>query len=251
MLAIVSPAKNLDMDRAFDRPMGTPRFPADAAELNATLRTHSPESIGKLMKLSDKLAHLNFERYATYQKDGQAGTHALAAFNGDVYQGLDAQTLDDAGLDYLDRHLRILSGLYGVLKPTDQMQAYRLEMGTKLETPRGKNLYEFWGSQVTDALIADAKAMGSDTLINLASNEYSSVVDLKNIPLRVITPVFKDEKNGAFKIISFYAKKARGLMARYMADHQLSDPEQLKSFDTDGYQFNAAMSEGDTWVFTR
>lgn len=251
MLAIVSPAKNLDMERRFDRPMGAPRFPQDAAELNQTLRTHSPESIAKLMKLSDKLAHLNFERYATFESAGGAGTHALAAFNGDVYQGLDAESLDDEGLDYLDRHLRILSGLYGVLKPTDQMQAYRLEMGTKLETARGKNLYEFWGEKVTQALIQDAQQLGSDTLINLASNEYSSVVDLKGIPLRVITPVFKDEKNGAFKIISFYAKKARGLMARYMADHQLTDPEQLKAFDTDGYQFNPAMSDADTWVFTR
>lgn len=251
MLAIISPAKNLDMERAFARPASQPRFSEQAAQLNRVMRTHTPESIAKLMKLSDKLAHLNYERYSLYQPEGGQGTHALAAFNGDVYQGLDAQTLSDDSLDYLDRHLRILSGLYGALRPLDQMQAYRLEMGTKLETPKGKNLYEFWGDAVTQALLEDAKAIGSDTLINLASNEYSGVVDLKGLPLRVITPVFKDEKNGAFKIISFYAKKARGLMARYMADHQLTEPEQLKAFDTDGYAFNPAMSEGDTWVFTR
>ena len=251
MLAIISPAKNLDMDRAFDQPMSQPDFSEQAAELNQVMRTHSPDSIAKMMKLSDKLAHLNYERFSVYQSEGGVGTHALAAFNGDVYQGLDAQTLDADALGYLNQHLRILSGLYGVLRPLDQMQAYRLEMGTKLDTAKGKNLYEFWGDQVNDALIEQAKELGTDTLINLASNEYSGVVDLKGVPLRVITPVFKDEKNGAFKIISFYAKKARGLMARYMADHRLTDPESLKHFDTDGYQYNAAMSQGDTWVFTR
>lgn len=251
MLAIISPAKNLDMERQFDAPMTPLRFPEQADELNQVMRQHSPESIAKLMKLSDKLAHLNFERFATYGQDDNPRTHALAAFNGDVYQGLDAHTLSEDGLNYLNGHLRILSGLYGLMRPSDEMQAYRLEMGTKLATSKGKNLYEFWGTQVTDALAEDAKALNTDTLINLASNEYSGVVDFKHLPLRVITPVFKDEKNGAFKIISFYAKKARGLMARYMADHQVTDPEQLKAFDTDGYGYNAALSDGDTWVFTR
>jgi len=251
MLAIISPAKNLDMQRRFDVPMTPLRFPEAASELNAVMRSHSPDSIAKLMKLSDKLAHLNYERFALYGSDENPRTHALAAFNGDVYQGLDAESLSDQGLAYLNQHLRILSGLYGLLRPTDEMQPYRLEMGTKLATNRGKNLYEFWAQQLTDALVQDAKALGTDTLINLASNEYSGAVDLRGLPMRVITPVFKDEKNGAFKIISFYAKKARGLMARYMADHQVTDPEQLKAFDTDGYAYNAALSEGNTWVFTR
>ncbi|MGD2006002.1 MAG: peroxide stress protein YaaA [Pseudomonadales bacterium] len=251
MLFIVSPAKNLDMQRRFNAEASAIRFPEDTQELVGVMRGHGPESVAKLMKLSDKLAHLNHERYLTFNQDDNPGTHALAAFNGDVYQGLDASSMSDAQLAFANQHLRILSGLYGVLRPLDDMKAYRLEMGTKLQTERGKNLYEFWGNKVTQALIEDAKVLGTDTLVNLASNEYSGVVDLKGLGLRVITPVFKDEKNGTFKIISFYAKKARGLMARYLIDHQITEAEGIKGFDVDGYQFNPGMSEGDTWVFTR
>ena len=251
MLLIVSPAKNLDMQRRFDAEASAIRFPEDTQALVEIMRGHGPESVAKLMKLSDKLAHLNHERYLTLIKATiRALTHWPPSM-GDVYQGLDASSMNDAQLAFANQHLRILSGLYGVLRPLDDMKAYRLEMGTKLQTERGKNLYEFWGTKVTQALIEDAKSLGTDTLVNLASNEYSGVVDLKDLGLRVITPVFKDEKNGTFKIISFYAKKARGLMARYLIDHQITEAEGIKGFDVDGYQFNPSMSEGDTWVFTR
>ncbi|MGB0958376.1 MAG: peroxide stress protein YaaA, partial [Litorivicinus sp.] len=227
-------------------------FQQQAQALVEVMRTKTPADIATLMKLSDKLAHLNFERFATFNEAwSDAGTHAVMAFNGDVYQGLDAPSLDTDGLAYLNEHLRILSGLYGLLRPLDQMQAYRLEMGTALANPGGKNLYEFWGRRVTDALEAQAEALGTDTLVNLASNEYSGVVDLKGTALKVVTPVFKDFKTDRYKIISFYAKKARGLMARYMADHRLTDVAALKGFDVDGYAFDADESTATQWVFKR
>lgn len=253
MLAIISPAKNLDMDRRADSPMSSIAFPADTNALIDAMRTHTPEDIGALMKLSDKLSHLNFERYATFEPEpnATAGTHAVMAFNGDVYQGLDAPSLSTEQLDYLNQHVRILSGLYGALRPLDRMQAYRLEMGTALATERGKNLYQFWGDKVTQLLKASAQTLGTDTLINLASTEYASVVDLKGCGLNVVTPVFKDFKNDKYKIISFYAKKARGLMVRYMALHQIQDPQALKAFDLEGYGFDAAESSDTQWVFKR
>lgn len=252
MLAILSPAKNLDMARSADLPASAPQFGDQANTLVDVMRTQTPTDIATLMKLSDKLAHLNFERFATFQAEpASAGTHAVMAFNGDVYQGLDASTLGADGLTYLNRHLRILSGLYGALRPLDRMQAYRLEMGTALANPGGKNLYEFWGDQVTRALEAAAADIGTDTLVNLASTEYSGVVDLKGTALRVITPVFKDFKTDKYKIISFYAKKARGLMVRYMADHQLRDADDLKAFDVQGYAFDPSESSATQWVFKR
>lgn len=181
MLAIISPAKNLNMDRTADQPLSSPALAQQANDLVAVMRSQTPEQIASLMKLSDKLAHLNFERYATFEPEPAqaAGTHAVMAFNGDVYQGLDAPSLSADQLQYLNQHVRILSGLYGALRPLDRMQAYRLEMGTALATARGKNLYEFWGDQVTELLRAAAAELNTSTLINLASNEYAGVVDLK------------------------------------------------------------------------
>jgi len=175
---------------------------------------------------------------------------AALAFNGDVYTGLDASTLDKAGFDFAQKHLRILSGLYGVLKPLDYIQPYRLEMGTKLANAKGSNLYDFWGEQLKVSL-EEEPALADKVLINLASNEYFKAVKAKQLNARIITPVFKDAKNGQYKIISFYAKKARGLMSRYIIDHKIQQPEQIKAFDTGGYQFSESQSIDDEWVFLR
>jgi hypothetical protein len=204
------------------------------------------------MGVSDKIAQLNANRYNQWQLPFTKtnSKQSLFAFKGDVYTGLDADTLDDASLEFSQQHLRILSGLYGVLKPLDLMQAYRLEMGTKLANSKGTNLYQFWGNQIGEFLEADP-AMADGILINLASNEYFKAVNAKKLNVRIITPAFKDWKNGQYKMISFYAKKARGLMTRYIIDHNIEQPEQLKNFDSEGYRFSQEMSEGDNWVFIR
>jgi hypothetical protein len=204
------------------------------------------------MKLSDKLAGLNVARYESWAPPFTLANakQAVLAFKGDVYTGLDAETLDEDGLAFAQNHLRILSGLYGVLKPLDLMQAYRLEMGTKLANPAGKDLYAFWGDDIQDSLKAEP-ALEDNVLINLASNEYFKAVKAKTLAARIITPVFKDWKNGQYKMISFYAKKARGLMSRYIIDHRLNEPEQIKAFDYEGYRFSEEMSKGDEWVFIR
>ena len=252
MLVLLSPAKTLD----FETPPVTdahsqPEFTSEAEPLINVLREKAPQDIADLMKLSDKLAALNVARYQgwTPKHTQENARQALLAFKGDVYTGLDAETLSEADLEYAQSHLRILSGLYGLLKPLDLMQPYRLEMGTSLTTDKGKTLYAYWGATITDRLNTE---LGSDDfVVNLASNEYFKSVQPKKLNGRLITPVFKDQKNGQYKIISFWAKKARGLMARYIIDKRVEQPEQLKAFDYDGYAFNEAMSEGDTWVFTR
>jgi hypothetical protein len=251
MLMVISPAKTLD----FDTPPVTqqhsqPRFLDDSAKLIKQLRKLSSADIASLMKLSDKLAGLNVARYESWQTpfDLDNAKQAVLAFKGDVYTGLEAETLTKAGFDYAQQHLRILSGLYGVLKPLDLIQPYRLEMGTKLDNPAGKDLYAFWGSKLRESL---EQELEDEVLINLASNEYFKAIEAKKIKARIITPVFKDWKNGQYKMISFYAKKARGLMSRFIIDKKLKDAEKIKQFDYDGYRFNEAMSEGDNWVFTR
>ena len=190
-----------------------------------------------------------FQSWSTPFNAGNA-KQAILAFNGDVYTGLDAATLDEAGFAFAQKHLRILSGLYGVLKPLDYMQPYRLEMGTKLSNAKGNNLYDFWGDQLKASLEAEPE-LADKVLINLASNEYFKAVKVKQLNARIITPVFKDAKNGQYKIISFYAKKARGLMSRYIIDHQITEPEQIKAFDAAGYYFSDAHSTTDEWVFLR
>ncbi len=253
MLIIISPAKTLD----FDTPPNTekhsqPDFLTQSQILIDILAAYSDVEIAKLMKLSDKLAGLNLSRYQSWAApfDLDNAKQAVLAFKGDVYTGLDADSLDADGLDYAQMHLRILSGLYGILRPLDLMQAYRLEMGTKLSTNKGKDLYAFWGDMLRQSLEAES-ALADGVLINLASNEYSKVIQLKQFKGRIITPIFKDWKNGQYKIISFYAKKARGLMSRYIIDQRLETPEGIKSFDSGGYQFNAELSSGDDWVFIR
>jgi hypothetical protein len=253
MLTVISPAKTLD----FDTPPTTqtysqPRFLPQSEKLINTLRKMSTADIASLMKLSDKLAGLNVARYQSWQTpfDLDNAKQAVLAFQGDVYTGLNAETLDEEQLAFAQNHLRILSGLYGVLKPLDLIQPYRLEMGTKLENAKGNDLYTFWGSEIRQSLQAE-EAMQDEVLINLASNEYFKAVEAKKLSARIITPVFKDWKNGQYKMISFYAKKARGMMSRYIIEHQIQDPDRIKKFDTDGYRFNADMSKKDEWVFIR
>lgn len=254
MLVVVSPAKTLDYESAPTTNTYTqPDLLTHSAELIEQCRQLSPADIAKLMKVSDKIAGLNTARFAEWQPEFNFDNakQAVLAFKGDVYTGLDAQSLDDAGLAYAQQHLRILSGLYGVLRPLDLMMPYRLEMGTKLANDRGANLYAFWGDIVTDKVNQALAEQGDDVLVNLASNEYFKAVKAKQLAGRIITPVFKDCKNGQYKIISFYAKKARGLMTRYIIDNQLSDVDQLKGFDTDGYYFSAEQSSADELVFLR
>lgn len=205
------------------------------------------------MGISDKLAGLNAARFAEWHTPftPENAKPAVQAFQGDVYLGLEAETFSDDDNAFAQQHLRILSGLYGLLRPLDLIQPYRLEMGTKLANPAGKDLYAFWKDTLTEALDRAVAESGTPVLVNLASNEYFKAIDAKRLEARVITPVFKDEKNGQLKIISFYAKKARGLMSAWMIRQRLDDPEGLKEFDVAGYRFNATLSEGDTLVFTR
>jgi cytoplasmic iron level regulating protein YaaA (DUF328/UPF0246 family) len=205
------------------------------------------------MKLSDKLAGLNAARFGEWSLPftPENARQAVLAFNGDVYSGLDANSFSDDDFNFAQQHFRILSGLYGLLKPLDLMQAYRLEMGTKLDNVRGANLYQFWGDIITKELNEVLVEQGDDVLINLASNEYFKAVNKKSLNATIITPQFKDWKNGQYKMISFYAKKARGLMARYIIQNQIKNIEQVKDFDLAGYQFNTDFSQGNELVFTR
>lgn len=254
MLFVLSPAKTLDYDTPPTTSIHTrPDFVDDAAELVSVLKAKTPAEIASLMSLSDSLAALNASRYAVWSRRFTArnSKQAVLAFNGDVYEGLDAPGLSEAGLDYLQGHLRILSGLYGVLRPLDWMQAYRLEMGTRLSNARGKDLYAFWGERVTDALNEVVEAKKFRVLINLASEEYFKVVQPRRLTVPVVTPVFEEGKNGGYKVISFYAKRARGLMMRYAAQHSLKQPEKLKAFDLEGYAFDTQASTEQVWRFRR
>jgi len=251
VLIVISPAKTLDFETAPSTAnCSQPRFLPQSQQLIDELKVLSTADIASLMKLSDKLAALNMARFQTWQKPFNLDNakQALLAFKGDVYTGLDADTLNDAELDFAQHHLRILSGLYGVLKPLDLMQPYRLEMGTKFANKKGKDLYQFWGSQLRESIAAE---LNDGVLINLASNEYFKAVEAKKLKARIITPVFKDWKNGQYKIISFYAKKARGLMSRYIIDHSINEPENIKDFGREGYRFSPEMSHADEWVFLR
>ena len=253
MLFVISPAKNLNENQTAPvAAYSQPDLLADAAVLMEELRRLAPQDIAKLMHVSDKIALLNAERNAAWQPPftPENAKQAVYLFNGDVYEGLAAESLPPAGVDYLQAHLRILSGLYGLLRPLDLIQPYRLEMGTALANPRGKNLYEFWGDNISEAINLALAEQQTDTLINLASQEYFKSVSGK-LKARLITPVFKDEKNGQYKVISFYAKRARGLMVRYAAEQQISEPEELKAFDLEGYAYNAAASNEKEWVFLR
>ncbi len=254
MLLVVSPAKNLD----YDSPLATEQFSQPELLEHSKLlikecKKLTPAEISSLMGISDKLAGLNAARFGAWSTPftSENARQAILAFNGDVYSGLDAKTFTDEDFAFAQQHMRILSGLYGLLKPLDLMQAYRLEMGKKLDNDRGSNLYQFWGEIITEQLNVALAAQGDNILINLASNEYFKSVKKKSLQADVITPAFKDWKNGQFKMISFFAKKARGLMARYIIENKITDVEQLKAFDVAGYQFSSELSKGNDWVYTR
>lgn len=254
MLFVISPAKALDYETpAHIKTFTQPLFVEQASELIDVLREKSPQQVAELMDLSDQLAGLNAARYQAWSPKFTAknSKQAVLAFDGDVYGGLDAKTLNEDELDWLQQHLCILSGLYGVLRPLDRMQPYRLEMGTRLKTDKGSNLYRFWGSQIADYLNSRARADKSPVLVNLASEEYFKAVDLKALQPRVVNCVFEEKKGANYKIVSFFAKRARGLMVRYALQHRASTPEQLKGFDLEGYRFAPAASEPDRFVFRR
>ncbi|PCH52794.1 MAG: peroxide stress protein YaaA [Cellvibrionales bacterium] len=254
MLMVISPAKKLD----FESPSKTKSFSDadfldDAEELIAQLRGLTPPGVSELMKISDKLGDLNFGRYLNWDKNLTLDNakQALLAFKGDVYIGIDADSMTRKDLEWAQGRLRILSGLYGLLRPLDLIKPYRLEMGTRFANDRGKDLYTFWGSKLTDSLNKTLAFESHPAVINLASNEYFKSIKAINLNAEVITPVFKDWKGDKYKIISFYAKKARGLMVGYAIRNRIEDVEKLKQFDSEGYSYNAAMSSAREWVFTR
>lgn len=254
ILTIISPAKKLDYGQSL-QPVehSQPEFLDHASELLQDLRAMSPQQLCTLMGLSDKLGALNYERYQAWQRpfSPDNAKQAVLAFKGDVYQGLDAENMNDDDLAWAQDHLRILSGLYGLLRPLDLMQPYRLEMGTKFANTRGEDLYAFWGNLITDKINEHLANAQNSVLLNLASNEYFKSVRHENINAPIITPVFMDKKNDKYKIISFFAKKARGLMGAYIIKNRITQIERIKDFNVAGYSYNNAMSEGDKWVFTR
>ncbi|MBT4888325.1 MAG: peroxide stress protein YaaA [Rhodospirillales bacterium] len=254
MLAIVSPAKKIDTsDLTRALPHTKAVFSQESQELVEAVRKMSKSELQNMMKISDALTDLNFHRFKDFAvKETKANAkQAVMAFAGDTYVGLEAKTLDDYDLNYAQDRLRILSGLYGVLRPLDLIQPYRLEMGRRLDTEQASDLYGFWDSRIGDALEKDVKSHKAAVLVNLASVEYFKAIQPKIRSTRIITPVFKEEKNGVAKVLGMFAKRARGSMARYMITNRIEDPEDLKSFDTGGYQFQAHVSDADTWIFVR
>ena len=254
MLIVLSPAKSLDYKTPSKvRNTTLPEFVTESAKLITELKKLSPQELANLMGLSDQLAALNVGRYRDWSKKftEENSKPAIYAFNGDVYEGFDAQTLNAKALDFAQNHLRILSGLYGALRPLDLMQPYRLEMGTAFKNIRGKDLYAFWGERVTDSLKKLLEQEKKPVLLNLASEEYFKVLQAKSLACPVVSPVFQDGKDGKYKIISFYAKRARGLMARYVVENRITDPEELKGFNVDGYKYVASESKPDKPLFRR
>jgi hypothetical protein len=253
MLFVLSPAKKLDFTPGAPKlAMSTPRFAKDTAELSDATRKLRPRQIGQLMSISPKLAELNFARYQAFDAKPDAGTlQAVLAFDGDVYDGLAARELDAKALTWAQDHLRILSGLYGVLRPLDVIQPYRLEMGTRLKTKRGHNLYDFWGKRIADSLNADADGQKDPTLVNLASQEYFGAIDTKTLKLPKIDVRFLDEKDGKARTLFLFAKQARGMMARWAVEHRAEKAKDLQAFDRGGYRFDKAASTDTDWVFTR
>jgi len=254
VLSVLSPAKTLDYEtQPTTRKSTQPLFIDEAASLIGQAQTMNPEDIQALMGVSANIAALNHERFMNWQPNFslQNAKQAVLAFKGDVYTGLAAETLSAAELAFAQKHLRILSGLYGLLRPLDLMQPYRLEMGLPFENSGGKNLYEFWGTRISEVLAKHLRTSGSDILVNLASNEYFKAVKSASLSAEVITPQFRDLKNGQYKMISFFAKKARGAMARYIVQEGLNEPSGLKDFTGDGYYFSAKDSDSTSWVFLR
>lgn len=254
MLVLISPAKTLDFETPAPTNIATqPDFLDQSQILVNALRKLSPAQISGLMGISDKLGVLNFDRFHHWQTpfDTTNAKQALLAFKGDVYTGMAAENFTRKDFTFAQRHLRILSGLYGLLRPLDLVQPYRLEMGTPFNNARGKNLYRFWGDMLTETLNRELAAQKSKLVINLASNEYFQAVNRKLLKARIITPVFKDRKNGQYKVISFFAKKARGMMSAYIIQQQITDVETIKVFDVDGYRYSAEHSSAHEWIFLR
>jgi cytoplasmic iron level regulating protein YaaA (DUF328/UPF0246 family) len=249
MIVVLSPSKSMDMEPAGLSDFTVPQFPERAEVLVKKLRGFSTKQLTEFMDISEKLAELNRRRFKAWQTPftPENAKQALLAFTGDVYEGLDAGSLRKRDLMYAQNHLRILSGLYGLLRPLDLIQPYRLEMGRPLQTRGAKNLYEFWRDSITESLNAEKGRL----LVNLASQEYFKAIDWKKLDKTIVSPVFKDKKNGRFKVISFYAKKARGSMARYLIQHRIADTQGLVEFAQDGYRYNADLSKENEPVFTR
>lgn len=254
MILVVSPAKTLyekcpvQLDKYTEA-----EFLPEAEKVVAVLKKKKPAQLSKLMGISPKLAELNFRRFQEWALPFTPDNswQALLMFNGDVYQGLNAETFSADDFDTAQQDLRILSGVYGLLKPLDLIQPYRLEMGTSIAVSRKKNLYEFWKTKITAKLNQEFEGTDQKILINLASNEYFSAIDAKKLKARIITPAFKEHKNGQYQMVSFFAKRARGLMCRFIVQNKITDPEELKAFDLEGYYFNNQLSKGDNWVFNR
>ena len=258
MLFLLSPAKTMDFETALSKSAlrfepQVPVFVDQTMKLVSHLKKLKPQELSSLMSISEPLAQLNAQRFKSFsaQFDVNNARPALLTFNGDVYEGLDAKSLDLKGLRFAQSHIVILSGLYGVLRPMDLMQAYRLEMGTSLVQGGFKNLYQYWGSRISEHLNELQGGHGEPTIINLASQEYFKAVDRKALKSRVIECVFEDEKDHKYKVISFFAKRARGLMVRFAIDHHIKSPQDLQAFDYEGYSFHAPSSSKDQWVFRR
>lgn len=254
MITVISPAKTLDFEtEAGTDKTSSPEHLKRSKELVDIMREKSPKDLSKLMGISPKLAELNVERFQNWKPPFTKNNakQAILAFKGDVYIGLDAESFTQRDFNFAQKNLRILSGLYGLLRPLDLIQAYRLEMGTKLPNKRGKDLYQFWDEELTRALADELTGHRNKTLINLASNEYFKAVDPAALPGNLITPVFKDYNNGTYKVMAFFAKKARGQMAAFIIKNRINKPQDLKDFDVDGYRFNENFSTEDQWVFTR
>ncbi|SHJ14321.1 peroxide stress protein YaaA [Flavobacterium terrae] len=252
MKIVISPAKSLDFEKSLPTEKHTkPSFLKQSKEIIKILKTLKPKDLSELMDISEALGELNWQRNKKFKTPftPENARPAVYAFNGDVYQGLNSYTIPEEKLDVLQNKLRILSGQYGILKPLDLIQPYRLEMGTNLSIGEAKNLYAYWKETLTKALNKELKK--NELFINLASTEYFSVIDVKSLKVPVITPEFKDYKDGKLKMISFFAKKARGMMVRYIIDHNVETLEELKGFNYEGYAFDANLSKGNTLVFTR
>ena len=254
MLLVISPAKTLDYEtRPTTRSFTLPDYLDDAQRLVDRARMYSVDDIAALMQVSTKLARLNVERFAQWRTPftRENAKQAILAFKGDVYAGLDVTSLSAPDLKFAQNHLRILSGLYGVLRPLDLMQPYRMEMGRAVDTDRGRNLYTFWGTRITEGLNQQLKRLKTRYLINLASREYFKAVKPKALDGEIITPEFKELRDGEYRMFGVYAKKARGQLSRFMIQNRLTEPAEIKAFDIDGYRFNAKLSDDAKWVFTR
>lgn len=252
MLLVLSPAKSLDLTpAASDLPATKPRMLKDTTELAAIARKLSTADLSELMGISDRLAELNHQRFRSFKPRSSGGVQAALAFAGDVYRGLDARSLAADALSWAQEHVRILSGLYGLLRPMDVIQPYRLEMGVSLRTQRGGTLYDFWGDRIAKALNADGRGHEDRTLVNLASQEYFGAVDVRALKLKLLTVTFREEQDGQSRVLGVFAKKARGLMARFAIDNRIDRPEGLRDFDIAGYGFRPAESSPTEWVFSR